>query len=512
MKKLSLLFTGLFLSIATTLLAGHITIGTPGGTDAILVHGTWPAGDSVIVYQHMVIPVDSTLRIQEGVNVLIADTTQGIELIALGNLICKGTAENPVNFTIKSDMLPSRVPSVDPFPGLWGSIMCDTTCNTMLILHANFSYFGAVTQDNSPSVLLHLFKNAAGETTPAINYRDHNGGKLVIEYCTFHNGTDDAVYVEGGNMIYAYNTTYQNGSTGGEAMDIKAGTIADCAYNLVYSQNTNAFKLSNTGSRSPQANVVVYNNTILNTGWRRPTVKGGSVWYESGVIGKTYNTLFANTRFGIKTNGSADTACKGDYNFYYAYGANGVFGFTSAAGLFDHGAHDIVGASAGDNDPMFENYPLSTDTLNSVFDMDWDFHLKAGSPAIGTGTLNVPRHFGTNGITIDGVMYTSPEPSATIGAFSEVATAVKNITGEDNAFSIFPNPVESELNIRFNATEPQTKVKIYSSTGQLLMNRNIETGKGRNTVPISLDKLEKGMYFINFQNGSQNQTKPFIKK
>ena len=433
MKKKALLTCfSLLLGALVAFGQNNITIGTPGqGGAGTEVTGTWPSGSTVTVYDHMIIPVGQSLTIQEGVNVLIADTALKIELIALGNLYCLGTQENPINITVKSDLVPAN----NPFPGLWGSIVCDTTCSEMLLLHTNIKYYGGPTNNNSPSVLLNLYKDAAGQTEPYINFRDHNGGKLVVEYCTFSNGLDDGIYIEGGNVIYAHNTTYQQGYSGGDATNLKAGTIADLCYNFYYSPNTNAFKLSNTGSRSPQCSAVVYNNTIVNAGWRRPTVKGGSVWYEAGVIGQTYNTLFVNDRFGIKDDGKQDTACKADYNFYYGYGQTCVNQFnTPTSGLFPHGAHDIYSTTKGDNDPMLVNYPLQTDTFNSTLDPAWDFHVMANSPAIGKGTTNFSRHFGTSGLTILGVEYKSPDPSTIIGAFD--MGSVTSVSLNENTLSL----------------------------------------------------------------------------
>jgi uncharacterized protein YjdB len=428
MKKIYLLLSGLLI-MALQAFATDITVGTPGGNGGVEVSGTWATGSTVTVYDHIIVPVGSTLTIEEGVNVLIADTSLKIEMIVLGNLYSKGTEANPVNITVKGSLIPSSVPSTRPFPAFWGGIICDTTCTELLMLYTNIKYYGAATTNSSPSVLLDLYKAAAGQTEPYLNFRNHNTGKLVVEHCTFSNGLDDGIYIEGGNVIFAYNTTYQNGSTSGDATNLKAGTIADLCYNLYYSPNTNAFKLSNTGSRTPQCNAVVYNNTIVNAGWRRPTVKGGSIWYESAVIAKTYNTLQINNRFGIKSDGAADTASRADYNFYYGYGQTCVNNFNSSTkGIYTAGAHDIAGTVAGSNDPLLVNYPLNTDTLNSEFDTEWDFHLQTGSPAIGAGTTNFTRHFGTTGITIDGVTYTSPAPSTTIGAFDYISVTSVSVS------------------------------------------------------------------------------------
>ncbi len=597
MKKTILLLTSCLMLGLFNTKAADINIGTAGqGGGGTEVSGTWAKGSNVFVYDHVIIPVGKSLTIEEGVNVQIADTALKVEFIVLGNIYAMGTKANPITISVKPSMVSANVATTNPFPGLWGSIICDTTCSEFLLLYTHIKYYGAATTNNSPSVLLHLYKNAAGQTEPYINFRDHNGGKLVIEHCTFSNGTDDGIYIEGGNAIYAYNTIYQQGATGGDATNIKAGTIADCGFNFYYSPNTNAFKLSNTGSRSPQANVVVYNNTIVNAGWRRPTVKGGGIWYEAGVIGKSYNNLQINDRFGIKTDGAQDTACKADYNYYYGYGQNVVNNFTKTKGLFAIGTHDILGKTAGDKDPLVLNYPLSTDTMNSKFDTTWNFRLKANSPAVGKGTTNFARHFGTTatGIVIGGVTYTSPDPSTTIGALGAVvqvtgitvsnktasvnathsvtisasvlpsnadtltytwtsldptiATIDKNgvLTGvkmgttkvyaktsnanfadtctvtvndansvktaNSESLNIYPNPVQSELKLKFNASSNQTKVLVYSVIGQTLINRSVENNVGDANISIQLDNLRNGLYFVNIQNGNLNMTKSFIKK
>lgn len=512
MKKSVFLLSGIIMLFLSPAVAGDITIGTPGGSGGVEVKGTWTEGSTVTVYDHMIIPVGESLTIEKGVHVLIADTALKIELIALGNFYCTGTEDAPVVISVKENLIPSNVTTTNPFPGLWGSIMCDTTCSEFLMLYTTMRYYGAATTNNSPSVLLHLFKNAAGETTPFTNFRDHNGGKIVIEHCTFSNGVDDGIYVEGGDFIYAYNTTYQNGSTGGEAVDTKAGTIADLCYNLIYSQNTNAFKLSNTGSRTPQSRVMVYNNTIVNAGWRRPSVKGGSVWYEKGVIGETYNTLFINDRFGIKTSGDADTACKADYNYYYGYTQECVDNFNEpTSGLFAHGTHDIFGTTAGANDPMVMNYPLSTDIMNSSFNTDWDFHLKAESPALGKGTTAITPHFATNGLTIKGVTYKSPAPSTYIGAFDKASpVAVENVERIAQTIEIYPNPVSDKINIQVPSDQSGIWiVSLYDASGKLIMQKELNSGEQSYTFNIA--ELQGGLYMLNVTTGNQVLTKNILK-
>ncbi len=500
MKKTILLLAGILLLAINNASAGNIDIGVPGGSGGVQVSGTWTTGNNYIIHDHMIIAVGSSLTIQPGVNVLIADTLLKIELICLGNFYCQGTKQNPVSFSVQSNLIPAN----KPFPGLWGGIICDTTCSEFLMLYTNIMYFGGPTGNNSPSVLLHLYKNAAGETEPAVNYRDHNGGKIVIMNSVFSNGLDDAIYIEGGNAICAYNTDYQSGFTGGEFIDIKAGTIADLAYNFCYSQNTNAFKLSNTGSRSPQANIVEYNNTIVNTGWRRPTVKGGSIWYEAGVIGKSYNNLFINTRFGIKTKGDHDTASRADYNYYYGYWQNVVNNFTNVSGLYLKGSHDILGTTPGDKDPLLVNYPLNTDTMNSAYNTAWDFHLKSTSPAIGVGTLNVPVHFATNGITILSVTYKSPSPSTTIGAFGKINTGVSSLDENNEGLSVYPNPFSNKANLKIIVESSGiANIRVCNIVGEPVYQHSEMLSAGEHLILLDASNWATGIYLVTLKTGSR---------
>ena len=510
-KKMILSVAAALLLTTFSTFAGDITIGTKGSSVGAVDVGnqTWTSGSTVTVYDHMIIPKDKSLTIQEGVTVLIADTALKVEMIVLGNLYCKGTAAKPINIGVLPSLVPATVSTTKPFPALWGSIICDTTCTEFLMLHTNIKYYGAATTNNSPSVQFQLYKNAAGQTEPYINFRNHNNGKLVIEYCEFSNGKDDGIYIEGGNVIYAYNKLYQNGESGGDATNLKAGTIADLCYNFYYSPNTNAFKLSNSGSRSPQCNAVVYNNTIVNAGWRRPTVKGGSIWYEAGVVAKSYNNLLINDRFGIKTDAAHDPASTADYNFYYGYGKNTVTNFTTAKGLLAHGAHDVYSTTVGANDPLLVNYPLSTDTLNSKLDPTWDFRLKAGSPAIGKGTTSITRNFGTpgSGITIQGVEYLSPAPSANVGAFIDVVAGLSSAI--ENQFEIYPNPTTEMLNIRLNSDSKATSVEVYSLLGAKVISKSINTTE---TVSIPVSNLSNGIYYVSVKDGNNYSVKKFIKE
>ena len=378
------------------------------------VSGVWKRGNTYTVSSHINIPKDLSLTIEEGVTVIFSDTSNHTEVIINGNLYCKGTAQYPIKFTVSEN----QRTNANIMKGLWGGFICSKTCQEVLFTYTTIEYQCAVIKSTSPSVPAGLYKATAGEFDPAI-YFSNVTGKLVVDHCRISYNQDDVTYLEGGNIIFMYNTFFSSGKNGGDVMNFKSGTTADCAFNLVYSGNTNAFKLSNSGNRTPQATIIGYNNTIVNCGWRRPDVKGGSIWLESGVIAKLYNNLLANDRFGIKNSkGAADASSVYDYTFYYANSATGLAQFQSTTTDVVRGAHDVAGTTVGGNDPLFYNFPITTDAqTNYVFDSAWDFHLKSGSPALTGANTSFTRNFGTTGITINGVTYTSPAPASYFGAF-----------------------------------------------------------------------------------------------
>lgn len=379
--------------------------------DGGLVSGVWAANSTVTVNGHLQIPEGESLTIEEGVTVLMSDTAAGQEILVFGNLYCKGTETNPIKITV-----PENLRKPGNFPRIWSGIICAPSCKEVLLQYTEISYTGYVTTEDSPSVLAGLYKAEAGEGIPALNFRNETDGKIVIDHCTFHHLGEDGLYLEGGQYIISNNIFYTQGETGGDAINLKSGSVADICYNLIYSPNTNALKLSNSGDRVPQCNPICYNNTIVNAGWRRPTVKGGGVWLEKSVNAQIYNTMHINCRFGIKNN-EADERSVYDYTFYYGYDQETVDQFQADESDVVRGAHDVAGTTAGANDPLLANYPLSNNKSSANFSTSWDFHVQAGSPAIGKGTTSFTRHYGTVGLTLDGMTYYSPNPSTTIGAF-----------------------------------------------------------------------------------------------
>lgn len=402
------------------------------------VEGVWTKYSVVHVDGHLTVPAGKTLTIEEGVEIIVSDANQDesgtkIEIIVNGNLHCKGTKEAPILFSVN----PSKRTKENTFGRLWGGIIGSATCGEILLDHVIVEYTGAITTLNSPSVKNGLFKPAGDDGMVAFNTNNPNG-KYVIVNSVFRNTGEDAIYVQGGSCLFAHNLFHANGDTGGEAINVKAGCKVDAAFNVMYSSNTNALKLSSAGQDPTrhQALIKGYNNTMINIGWRRDPdkPKGGSVCLEQDALVEIYNNLIVNSMFAVRQDGKKlpDANSKINYNFYasgeqksavpqhVANGTVSAFDGFKPNGVKDIllGANDKIGTAAGANDPEFVNFPFNSNPLLAFdnFNASWDFHLQADSPALTGGFTNFKPYF-ADGITIGGTVYKSPAPAAYFGAF-----------------------------------------------------------------------------------------------
>lgn len=105
------------------------------------VEGTWKANSIILVSGHITVPAGKSLTIEEGVQVIFDDKGVGanhvpVEFTVDGNLYCKGTAENPVLFSVAEENRTKE----NTFAGLWGGIVASNSCEEMLIDHTVIEY------------------------------------------------------------------------------------------------------------------------------------------------------------------------------------------------------------------------------------------------------------------------------------------------------------------------------------------------------------------------------------
>ena len=231
--------------------------------------------------------------------------------------------------------------------------------------------------------------------------------------CFFHDNYNDQTYFTGGKGVIVGNVFADSGNAadGGEAINVKSGCKLDVANNLIYNACTNALKLSNAGNSEtvPLTDMTVYNNTIVNCGWRRSkNKKGGSIWVEKAARPVMVNNLIYDSRFGLKQpkqDGADMDNSRMTPNYYFASTAKGVEQMAKNASLGIWYDTDVHSSMAGEGDPLFRNFS-QTPKINIncevddpmegaplAYDKSWNFTLFSGSPALVGGVTDFARIF-----------------------------------------------------------------------------------------------------------------------
>ncbi|MGF1669956.1 MAG: hypothetical protein ACFCU6_05880 [Balneolaceae bacterium] len=391
------------------------------------VTGVWEAGKTFIVQGDVIIPQGQSLTIEEGVTIIIeGDGSQGgsPEFTVFGSLYSFGTEEAPIFFTVPEELRTEA----NIFAGLWGGILATETAEELVLLYTHVEFAGAPAAADSP--IVQSGELDEGEPRYGVFFANPQG-KFVMMHSRIAYSKDDAFRPNGAQLLMAFNVFEFNGETGGEGINIKGGTVGDVAYNLFFSMGTNGPKWSNSGGRSPQTDVNVYNNTIINSGFRRAAAgRGGSVNVEGGARGLSYNNLIVNSRFGVRLvqepNNADEANMRVGYSFYYGDTQSIVDEFYPSVGTLSPGdfetEFDIAGG-VGENDPLFVNFDVTgfdpsaeTDPSTAQFrDPSYDFRLQSNSPALNAGTTNFSPRLAS--ITAGGRTFEAPAPSSFIGAF-----------------------------------------------------------------------------------------------
>ncbi len=415
-----------------------------GSTDVVKTKiAEYPKGSIVwtkdtTLSESVEIPVGTSLYIEQGVTVTCkSEVKVPIEIVVLGNLYCMGTEDKPV--TITSDTKK---------PADWGGIICGYNSEEVVLNHVDIAYAGATPTESSASFQNKLFKTTIDGGVPAFHFCNVNG-KFVMANSFFHDNYNDQTYFTGGNGIIVNNIFADSGNAadGGEAINVKSGCKLDIANNIIYNACTNAFKLSNAGNSEtvPLTEMTVYNNTIVDCGWRRSkNKKGGSIWVEKAARPVLVNNLVYDCRFGLKQpkeDGVDMTNSRLTPNYYYASSATGVKQMAKDASLGIWLDTDIHSSSAGENDPLLKNFIQNPkmnvncevdDTEKGAplpFDKAWDFSLSSNSKALTGGATDFQRIF-PNGLAFFGIKkvafldalldqnyyFTAPLPSVRFGA------------------------------------------------------------------------------------------------
>lgn len=358
------------ISPALVSVANAIKSDTLSGT----VKGVMLAGKTYYFKSDITVNDGDTLMMQEGVKLIaLGDgktAATAPEIFMHGTFISLGSQDRPNYITVAnaatlhSEAEQKKYDNV--FYGWWGGITCTPAAATPtnpnpkggdLILkwtHVEFSGGPAGAADNQ-----------AFYTSGSARYNIYFANitkNMIIEDSWFFGAKDDNIRTDGGKISVMRNTFELCGGVGGEFLNMKSGTVGDVAYNMCIGSATNSLKVSDAGSTGTQANVNLYNNTMVNGGFRQTkSGRGGAVDFEKLGKGKCYNNLFINCRFSMRVTADADSK-----NVFY--GNNLFYGQTNtivsqfyAVDSYPNipkGANDLISATPKANAPVFVSYDV----------------------------------------------------------------------------------------------------------------------------------------------------------
>jgi hypothetical protein len=351
---------------------------TPGNITGF-VKGTLTTGSTYTITGDLTVKKGDTLASQQGVTVVVTGDAQ---INIQGVLMLVGTSTSPIYFNSDSKQ-----------PGSWGGFQCDSA-QAVTIKWAHIDNTGGPDPTGSPRKTVYV--------SAPIN--------VDIEDSWFTNGQDDLIRMgNGARITILRNTILCSGSTDGEAINLKTGVTGDVAYNVIYSQAGTGVKLeTNDLVPIPQTNVNVYNNTMVSCGWRRGQAEPGrGVSLGVNARGNIYNNIMVDDYEGLEVFVDADTAnTKYGNNLFYASqdtyqdttgGGNLTISiranFYPSDGVGKPQPSDLISTAVGNQDPMFKSFDGKVATPNGATTNN-DYHLQAGSPAIGKGNTQYNSDIG----------------------------------------------------------------------------------------------------------------------
>jgi hypothetical protein len=224
--------------------------------------------------------------------------------------------------------------------------------------------------------------------------------------------------------------------------------------------------------------------------------------------------------------GALSTAASGSAYFQFTITPN-VGNAVSITGINFGSRSTSTGPLAYAIRSSIDNYAtnISTGTLTNT--SAWALKLNSVNISAAIGTAVTFRIYGYNGTgsniantanwRIDdiSVLGSSNGFNATSCYNLIVNTGAANFkstqSNDNSIISIYPNPTHQMLNVDFSTNHASPlQLMVLDQLGRMVINKKTNAVQGKNTIPINVSCLQKGIYYLKINGNSNSSTHKFM--
>lgn len=291
---------------------------------------------------------------------------------------------------------------------------------------------------------------------------------------SWHSSEADFMYKWTGSSATGY---WESGSAYTNVKDTIDGTFGN-----LYGNITNGgFSGNNYATIQDRALIKVKNLSmvsgffITNTTYAWKTIKNGNMF---------------SRKFGDTTGtGSGTSIPQGHYPDWFLLKIVGYRNGVATTDTVKFYLADYRPAGTA-NDVVIKNWQFVNCTQLGIVD-SIRFHMSSSDNSF--GYMNTPGFFSIDNFTTN----------TTVGVHE--LESISNI-------SVFPNPSTDHLFVSYTSeTENTLKIRIYDVAGKEVLQSELPGHAGPNLLPVEIQALEAGAYFINLSDSKSSKTIKFIK-
>ena len=339
-----------------------------------VLKGTLKQDSTYYLVGNVAVKPGDTLAVQQGATIIAKGNYQ---FQISGTLLCLGTDAKQITFTSNS---PTKFSDVANNTGQWGGFLFDSTAVYVYVKYTHINFTGGPDSSGSPQASFDV------EGSQTYNGNAH----IVFEDSWMYGGVDDGIHLAGNITVSIKRNVLQRlGGPDGETMNIKKGVKGDIAYNYIWSAANNGIKL-NTGSiLVPETQMNIFNNTIVDCGWRKVGEATNSILIDKWASANIYNNIMVGNNTGLNITEKSDSMnCHYGYNLIFAISSDYSTWIYPIGSYGKMQATDVTGSTAALCNSVFTSWAPPTTVLPDMTLSDGDVpSLKAGSPAIGKGLV-----------------------------------------------------------------------------------------------------------------------------